>query len=170
MNGGLSILHPAIPALVPARGHAGIQWLAARAGKEVASTTGIPFSLPGRWGVGEKHAATVRASSRPLSLTLSPEGRGDVVSLGFSALGKGKSACITISTPSPLKGEGGGEGERREAAPPSSVRTMPTPTLSFPEPRGGRGLADFRLARRSAFSFLLDSGVCRNDVLREGLQ
>jgi hypothetical protein len=122
MNDRLSMLRAVIPA------HAGIQGVAARACAEAA----VPSPLEGRCGGGEKHAATLGAVCSPLSLTLPREGGGDVVVLGLSALGKGELACITTTTPSPLTGEGGGEGERGQPTQPSLVRPKPTPTLSFP--------------------------------------
>jgi hypothetical protein len=44
----------------------------------------------------------------------------------------GHKGAAPTTTPSPSRGEGWGGGERRQATQPSSVRTKPTPTLSFP--------------------------------------
>jgi hypothetical protein len=136
MNDRLSMLRTVIPA------HAGIQGVAALAitssrqtsdrGEGAAPTTTPSPSRGEGWGGGESSAWVVRLSGSPLSLTLPREGGGDVVVLGLSALGKGELACITTTTPSPLTGEGGGEGERGQPTQPSLVRPKPTPTLSFP--------------------------------------
>lgn len=128
-----------------------------------------------------------------------PRPRGDARFDAPQTFDRGEGAAPT-TTPSPLMGEGGGEGERGQPTQPSLVRTKPTSTLSFP-PDGAadylweaRPRADYRDcfgdvvdmpqcvfgARRPSHRSsqvpapnplsLPDSGVLRNDVLKVRLQ